>query len=131
MKVKKNASVMVSAGVRYGGKGSLHFVAEKAKIKAEYYTTNLLPELIEDCKNVAPRTFIFQQDSAPAHAARQTQEWLQRNTPDFITKDEWPSNSRDLNALDYHVWGALPERYRIHKPKPRNKPELKALLEVI
>jgi inhibitor of nuclear factor kappa-B kinase subunit alpha len=56
---------------------------------------------------------------------------LQQNSLDFITKDEWPPNSPDLNPLDYHVWGAMLERYRIHKPKPRNKAELKAVLEVI
>ena len=100
------------------GKGRLYFVADKAKFNAEYYLTNLLPKLIEDCKDVAPRTFIFQQDSAPAHVARQTQEGLQQNTPDFITKDEWPPNSPDLKPLDYLVWGAMLERYRIQKPKP-------------
>jgi len=57
-------------------------------------------------------------------AARQTQEWLQQNSPDFITKDEWPPNSPDLHPLDNHVWGAVLERYRIYKPKPRNKAEL-------
>jgi len=130
-RAKFSPSVMVSAGVCYGGKGRLHFVADKAKINADYYMTNLLPKLIEDCTEVAPRDFIFQQDSAPAHAARKTQEWLEQNTPDFITKDEWPPNSPDLNPLDYHVWGAMLERYRVHKPKPRNKAELKAVLEVI
>ena len=29
--------------------------------------------------------------------------WLQTNCPDFITKDRWPRNSRDLNPLNYHV----------------------------
>ena len=130
-RAKFSARVMVSAGICYGGKGRLHFVTDKAKINAEHYMANLLPKLIEDCKDVAPRDFIFQQDSAPAHAARQTQEWLQQNTPDFITKDEWPPNSPDLNPLDYHVWGAMLERYRIHKPKPQNKTELKAVLEII
>ena len=67
-RAKFSPSVMVSAGVCHGGKGRLHFVADKAKINAEYYMTNLLPKLIEDCKNMAPRAFIFQQDSAPAHA---------------------------------------------------------------
>jgi hypothetical protein len=130
-RAKFSPSAMVSAGVCYGGKGRLHFVADKAKINADYYMTNLLPKLIEDCTEVAPRDFIFQQDSAPAHAARKTQEWIEQNTPDFITKDEWPPNSPDLNPLDYHVWGAMLERYRVHKPKPRNKAELKAVLEVI
>ena len=27
------------------------------------------------------------------------------NCPDFIAKNQWPPNSPDLNALDYHVWG--------------------------
>ena len=27
------------------------------------------------------------------------------NCPDFSAKDQWPPNSPDLNALDYHVWG--------------------------
>ena len=130
-RAKFSPSVMVSAGVCYGGKRSLHFVANNAKINADYYMINLLPKLMEDCKDVAPRDFIFQQDSAPAHGARPTQEWLQQNTPDFITKDEWPPNSPDLNPLDYHVWGAMLEKYRIHKPKPQNKAELQTVLEVI
>ena len=58
-RTKFSASVMVSAGVCYGGKGSLHFVAEKAKINADYYTNNLLPKLIENCNNLAPNDFIF------------------------------------------------------------------------
>src|SRR5271169_1786971 len=48
-KAKFSPSVMVSAGVCFGGKGRLHFVEEKAKINAAYYISNLLPKLIEDC----------------------------------------------------------------------------------
>ena len=42
---------------------------------------------------------------ASTHTACATQNWLQTNCPDFIAKDQWPPNSPDLNALDYHVWG--------------------------
>ena len=42
------------------------------------------------------------------HAPRKT-AWLHANIDDFITKDEWPPNSPDLNPLDYHVWGAMLE----------------------
>ena len=35
------------------------------------------------------------------------------------------------NPLDYHVWGAMPEKYQAHTPKPKNKAELKVVLEVI
>ncbi len=46
-------------------------------------------------------------------------------------KSPRPPNSLDLNQLDYDVSGAMLERYRIHKPKPRNKVELKAVMEGI
>ncbi len=130
-RAKFSASVMVSAGVCYGGKGSLHFVPEKAKINADYYTNILLPNLIEDCNNVMPDGFIFQQDGAPAHTSRLAQDWLEQHSPDFIKKDEWPPNSPDLNPLDFHVWGAMLEKYKAHTPKPKNKAELKTVLQAI
>ena len=130
-RAKFSASVMVSAGVSYGGKGRIHFVAEKAKINADYYTNNLLPKLIEDCNNLAPNDFIFQQDGAPAHTSRLAQDWLAQHCPDFIKKDEWPPNSPDLNPLDFHVWGAMLEKYQAYTPKPKNKAELKTVLQAI
>ena len=51
--------------------------------------------------------------------------------PGFVKKDEWPPNSPDLNPLDYHVWGAMLERYKVFTPKPTNKAELKTVLEAI
>jgi hypothetical protein len=78
-----------------------------------------------------PGSFIFQQDGAPAHTARQTQEWLALKCPEMINKDEWPPNSPDLNPLDYHVWGAMLHMYQKYTPKPTNKTELQAVLEKI
>ena len=47
--------------------------------------------------------FIFQQDSAPAHRAHDTIALVRRETPDFISPDQWPPNSPDLgcNATAY------------------------------
>jgi len=42
--------------------------------------------------------------------------WLKTGLPPTavtIGKDEWPPNSPDRNPLDYHVWGAMLERYKI------------------
>ena len=78
-----------------------------------------------------PDSFTFQQDGAPAHTARQAQEWLTLNCPDFIKKDDWPPNSPDLNPLDFHVWGAMLQKYQEFKPKPKTKEELKVVLEKI
>jgi len=61
--------------------------------------------------------FIFQQDGAPAHRARETVELLQAETPDFIPPTLWPPNSPDLNPVDYKIWSVMEEkvyRYRIH-----------------
>jgi hypothetical protein len=104
---------------------------DKAKISAQYYVTSLLPDLLDDCENLMPGTFIFQQDGAPAHTARLTQEWLSDNCPELLAKEEWPPNSPDLNPLDYYVWGAMLHKYQEHTPKPTTTTELKAVLQQI
>jgi transposase len=130
-RAKFSRHVMVSAGICYTGKGLLHFVAEKVKINTKYYTEDLLPLLIEDCRTLLRNEFIFQQDGAPAHTARQAQDWLQQHAYDFIGKDQWPPNSPDLNPLDYCIWGVMLERYEKHTPKPTNINELKVVLQQI
>ena len=119
---------MVSAGVCFGGKGRLHFVDESAKVDSVSYVGRLLPSLVDDCTRLLPSGYIFQQDGAPAHTARATQNWLQTNCPDFIAKDQWPPNSPNLNPLDYHVWGAMLEAYHKRHPKPKTIAELKEVL---
>jgi len=54
--------------------------------------------------------YVFQQDSAPAHRARNTDQLLQQETPEFTTPDLWKPNSRDLNPVDYFVWGLMQEQ---------------------
>jgi len=52
------------------------------------------------------------------------QNWLRARCPDFITKDQWPPNSPDLNPVDYHVWDAMLEAYRKLKTKLKTIAEL-------
>jgi len=54
--------------------------------------------------------FVFQQDSAPSHRAKDTVALLEQETPDFIPPTLWPPNSPDLNLVDYSVWSVLQER---------------------
>ena len=130
-RAKFSQRVMVSAGVCFGGKGKLCFVPEGAKINSKYYCEELLPLLMDDCNTLLQQDFVFQQDGAPAHTARQTQDWLYENCPDFITKDQWPPNSPDLNPLDFCVWGMMLDAYRKHRSKPSSKAELKEVLQQI
>jgi len=59
------------------------------------------------------------------------QEWLGEHCPDFTDKNSWPPNSPDLNPLDYHVWGAMLEKFSELKPKPQKVTELKKALLTI
>jgi len=38
---------------------------------------------------------------------KMTQDWLQRNFLAFISTEDWPSGSPDLNPLDYKLWAVL------------------------
>jgi inhibitor of nuclear factor kappa-B kinase subunit alpha len=51
--------------------------------------------------------WVFQQDSAPVHKAKMTQEWLRRNVMAFFSAENWPSCSPNLNPLDYKLWAVL------------------------
>jgi len=75
--------MMVSDGVCFCVKWRLHFVDQSAKVDSAYYVGRLLPSLVDDCTRLLPSGYIFQQDGAPAHTARATQNWLQTNCPDF------------------------------------------------
>jgi DDE superfamily endonuclease len=80
-------------------------------VNGQHYRDFLLSEqLLPAIRHIAGDVYTFQQDSAPAHRARETIELLQRETPDFITPDLWPPNSSDLNPVDYRIWGILQER---------------------
>ena len=78
----------------------------------------LLPEIRELCDY-----FIFQQDIAPAHRARETVQLLTRQTPDFIEPTLWPPNSPDLNPVDYKIWSVMQEK--VYKTKITNIDELR------
>lgn len=104
-------SLMVSVAVSKMGCSGLVFVDPGAKINGIYYRNELLSkQLLPSIRRIAGDTFIFQQDSAPAHRARDTIAFLARETPQFIGPDLWPPNSPDLNPVDYKVWGVMQER---------------------
>jgi len=62
-------------------------------------------------RSIAKDVFGFQQDNAPAHHARDTDELLHSETPQFISPDMWPANSPDLNPVNYRICGML--QYRV------------------
>jgi len=60
----------------------------------------LIIDLTRDC-------YIFQQDGAAAHRARDTVALLVQETPQFIAPNMWPPNRPGLNPVDYVIWGVM------------------------
>ena len=96
---------MVWAGISQKGCTPLVFVPYGVKINQKTYQDLILKPIVKDLGytmfNNAP--FLFQQDSAPAHTAKTTQEWLRTQIPEFISKEEWLPSSPDLNPLDFSL----------------------------
>jgi inhibitor of nuclear factor kappa-B kinase subunit alpha len=120
-------TVMVSVGVSKLGRTHLIFVDPGVKINGAYYRDVLLTkEMLPVMREISGDFFIFQQDSAPAHRARETVALLHREVPGFIAPDLWPPNSPDLNPVDYKVWGTMQDR--VYQTKLRDIDDLKQRL---
>lgn len=120
-------SVMVSVAVSSMGCSQIHFLEPGVKINGEYYRNVVLKEmLLPDIRYVSGDCYVFQQDGAPAHRARDTVELLRTETPDFIAPNMWPPNSPDLNPVDYSVWSVMQEK--VYQTRIANVDELKQRL---
>ncbi len=69
----------------------------------------MLREVVKplNMKMFKEKSWIFQQDSVPAHKARTTQAWLQRSLPRFIAAEDWTSDSSNVNPSDYSLLAQL------------------------
>jgi len=47
---------------------------------------------------------------APAHRAGETVALLKAEMPGFISPQQWPPNSPDLNLVDSEIWGVFQQR---------------------
>jgi len=70
----------------------------------------LSQQLLPGKRDVSGDFFIFQQDSAPAHQARDMVRFLEQSAPAFIPPDLWPPNSTNLNPVDYKIRGDIQQR---------------------
>ena len=106
---QKPAAVMVWGGVTSHGKTPLFFVKPSVKINNEVYRKEILEDVLLPWskRHFGNQYWIFQQDSAPSHRAKTTQDWCAENLPSFISAEEWPPYSPDLNPMDYSVWSVL------------------------
>ena len=113
-KTKHPAGVMVLGIVASDGKKCPpYYFPQGLRITSKVYIrvlrTHVLPWLEA---NYPDGNYIFQQDSAPAHRAKKTQEWMEKNLANFWPWSLWPPAAPDNNPLDYAVWGLLDGKVR-------------------
>ena len=81
-------SVVVSVGISKLSLTDLIFVHQGVKISGGYYRDMLLlQQLLAVMRDVLGDFFIFQQDDAPAHRARDVVQFLEQSTPALIPSD--------------------------------------------
>ena len=124
--VKHPASVMVWGCISSRGVGNLCFLSPKTTVNTEVYIDLLDAYLLPSVEKLfGDDSFVFQHDLAPAHRAHKTFKYLKEKQIDVL---EWPSNSPDLNIIEF-VWQKM--KTRVQQVHPRTLEELKAaLLEV-
>jgi len=105
------AQVMVWLGVNWHKRfTAVHFCEKGVKTSGVVYRQMLNDVVLPlNEKMFDNGWWVFQQDSAPAHKAKVTQQWLRDNLPAFIAAEDWTSGSPDLNPLDYALWQKIEE----------------------
>ena len=73
----------------------------------EVLRTKILPWMRRVAEAYGGVPFILQQDSAPAHRAKKTLDFLNAEGITYWTPEEWPPNSPDLNPLDFGIWSMV------------------------
>ena len=98
-----HASFMVWWEVSYDGVTKLNFCKKRVKTCDKVYQLTVLENFVKHLN----KPWTFQLDSALAHKAKTTRLWLKNNVLDFISTDNWPAGSPDLNPMDYKLWSVL------------------------
>ncbi len=101
-KTKNPASIMVYGLITSDGKAMRsHFFKPKEKVNTVVYVNMLKKKVVPWVKENVAEPYIYQQDSAPCHTSKTSLAFLESNMFNYWGPKTWPSNSPDLNLMDY------------------------------
>ena len=115
--------------VSYRDLSDLHIISHGQNITADYYVEEVMKKTAASAmqrkKGNGPPSkvklmldmskAIFQQDGAPAHHARKTQDWCRGNFPGFWEKGRWYGNSLHLSPIE-NLWAIV--KAELNKTEP-------------
>ena len=110
---QSRASLMFWGCIGFGRAGNL--VEVQGNMDRHNYIDILQQHLLPSASDIFGHqnpNFVFQQDNAPPHTARDTVAWLENQ--DF-QQMLWPGNSPDMNIIET-VWGRIMDRLRNEPP---------------
>ena len=112
---KYSQSLHVYGGISMAGKTPLLFWDNGEMVTSKVFVNKIGPTLLKGIQNLNT-DLIWVQDNAPAHKAKETQQWLECNVADFIPASQWPGNSPDFNPIE-DIWGIIQQQVDEQQPQ--------------
>ena len=108
--------IMVALGVTWEGVTRPYFFLKDERLNGQLYLDQLLPFYKKEGDRLFGHSdWGLQQDNASCHTDRKAQDWCSNNFKFYISKNKWPSNSPELNPLDYSIWDSISNHMDYHR----------------
>ncbi|CAF1097776.1 unnamed protein product [Rotaria magnacalcarata] len=118
---KYPVSIIVALGATWNGITVPFFFQMGERLNGKTYLDELLPFYkMEGDRLFGHQNWRFQQDGASCHTGKSVQKWCKKNFKFFISKDKGPTNSPELNPLDYSIWNSIFNNVDYYKVKTIN-----------
>ena len=117
-KRKFSSKTMVCLGACSKGVTPL-VILDEGTVDHTIYIEKVLPVALKYGNEVFCSDWVLQQDGDGPLSHHLTQQWCRDNFLSSFGKYRWPSNSPDLNPLDYSIWNELGNTISWNKVKSK------------